>query len=126
MNFEFLEFIGPELLSCIFLYYDKFFLCVLRASSYWDLHLIQELHAIFSKPLEQLLSSETEVDEVAFTSIESIGTDIRVYIWSCSYAGETIFCVLFSCSSAYGGYHLKMGMLLNIRGSQDLLLESNK
>ncbi|KAL9399927.1 hypothetical protein Peur_008888 [Populus x canadensis] len=126
MNFKFLEFIGPELISCIFLYYDKFFLCVFRASSYWDLHLIQELYAIFSKPLEPLLSSKTEVDDVAFTSINSIGTDIRVYIWLCSYAGDYILCsIYFSCDSAYGGYHLKMSMLLNIRGSQDYFLETN-
>ncbi|KAF9676453.1 hypothetical protein SADUNF_Sadunf08G0003600 [Salix dunnii] len=37
-----------------------------------------ELNAIFSKPLKELLSSETEVDDAAFISIDSKGTDIRV------------------------------------------------
>jgi hypothetical protein len=40
--------------------------------------LLQELNAIFSKPLKELLSSETEVDDAAFISIDSKGTDIRV------------------------------------------------
>jgi hypothetical protein len=40
--------------------------------------LLQELNAIFSKPLKELLSTETEVDDAAFISIDSKGTDIRV------------------------------------------------
>ncbi|XP_073267121.1 uncharacterized protein [Populus alba] len=56
----------------------KIFQHVLWASPYWDLHLLQELNAIFSKPLKELLSSETEVDDAAFISIDSKGTDIRV------------------------------------------------
>ncbi|XP_061984776.1 uncharacterized protein LOC133704055 isoform X2 [Populus nigra] len=39
---------------------------------------LKELNAIFSKPLKELLSSETEVDDAAFISIDSKGTDIRV------------------------------------------------
>lgn len=39
---------------------------------------IQELNAIFSKPLKELLSLENEVDDVALISIDSKGTDIRV------------------------------------------------
>ncbi|KAG6760598.1 hypothetical protein POTOM_037121 [Populus tomentosa] len=52
--------------------------CTLWASLYWDLHLLQELNAIFSKLLKELLSSDTEVDDAAFISIDSKGTDIRV------------------------------------------------
>lgn len=38
----------------------------------------QELNAIFSKPLKELLSVEAEVDDAALISIDSKGTDIRV------------------------------------------------
>lgn len=33
---------------------------------------------MFSKPLKELLSLESEVDDAAFISIDSKGTDIRV------------------------------------------------
>ncbi|KAK3035549.1 hypothetical protein RJ639_034754 [Escallonia herrerae] len=39
---------------------------------------LKELNAMFSKPLKELLSMETEVDDAAFISIDSKGTDIRV------------------------------------------------
>ncbi|KAK9281745.1 hypothetical protein L1049_004650 [Liquidambar formosana] len=39
---------------------------------------LKELNAIFSKPLKELLSAETEVDDAALISIDSKGTDIRV------------------------------------------------
>ncbi|XP_062157361.1 uncharacterized protein LOC133864932 isoform X2 [Alnus glutinosa] len=39
---------------------------------------LKELNAIFSKPLKELLSTETEVDDAALISIDSKGTDIRV------------------------------------------------
>ncbi|KAJ0007495.1 hypothetical protein Pint_30543 [Pistacia integerrima] len=39
---------------------------------------LKELNAIFSKPLRELLSMETEVDDAALISIDSKGTDIRV------------------------------------------------
>ncbi|XP_044495386.1 uncharacterized protein LOC123218176 isoform X2 [Mangifera indica] len=39
---------------------------------------LKELNAIFSKPLRELLSIETEVDDAALISIDSKGTDIRV------------------------------------------------
>ncbi|VFQ92527.1 unnamed protein product [Cuscuta campestris] len=39
---------------------------------------LKELNALFSKPLKDLLSRETEVDDVALISIDSKGTDIRV------------------------------------------------
>ncbi|KAG9449218.1 hypothetical protein H6P81_009183 [Aristolochia fimbriata] len=39
---------------------------------------LKELNAIFSKPLKELLSSETEIDDAALISIDSKGTDIRV------------------------------------------------
>ncbi|XP_057814401.1 uncharacterized protein LOC131028181 isoform X1 [Cryptomeria japonica] len=39
---------------------------------------LKELNAMFSKPLKELLSRETEVDDAAFISIDSKGTDIRV------------------------------------------------
>ncbi|KAK1291047.1 hypothetical protein QJS10_CPB18g00103 [Acorus calamus] len=39
---------------------------------------LKELNAIFSKPLKEFLSSETEVDDAALISIDSKGTDIRV------------------------------------------------
>ncbi|XP_058068175.1 uncharacterized protein LOC131217282 isoform X2 [Magnolia sinica] len=39
---------------------------------------LKELNAIFSKPLKELLSTETEIDDAAFISIDSKGTDIRV------------------------------------------------
>ncbi|KAL9228446.1 hypothetical protein vseg_004029 [Gypsophila vaccaria] len=39
---------------------------------------LKELNAIFSKPLRELLSSETEVDDAALISIDSKGTDVRV------------------------------------------------
>ncbi|WOK96334.1 hypothetical protein Cni_G05041 [Canna indica] len=39
---------------------------------------LKELNAIFSKPLKELLSVETELDDAAFISIDSKGTDIRV------------------------------------------------
>ncbi|EEF43557.1 uncharacterized protein LOC8286236 [Ricinus communis] len=41
-------------------------------------HNLKELNAIFSKPLKELLSTETEVDDAALISIDSKGTDIRV------------------------------------------------
>ncbi|XP_024018470.1 uncharacterized protein LOC21393761 [Morus notabilis] len=39
---------------------------------------LKELNAIFSKPLKELLSTETEVDDAALISIDSKGVDIRV------------------------------------------------
>ncbi|XP_050219709.1 uncharacterized protein LOC126670096 [Mercurialis annua] len=39
---------------------------------------LKELNAIFSKPLKELLSTETEVDDAALISIDSKGTDVRV------------------------------------------------
>ncbi|KAI4355899.1 hypothetical protein L6164_004628 [Bauhinia variegata] len=39
---------------------------------------LKELNAMFSKPLKELLSKETEVDDAALISIDSKGTDIRV------------------------------------------------
>ncbi|KAJ4826385.1 hypothetical protein Tsubulata_026127 [Turnera subulata] len=39
---------------------------------------LKELNVIFSKPLRELMSSETEVDDAALISIDSRGTDIRV------------------------------------------------
>jgi len=38
----------------------------------------QELNAIFSKPLKEMLSTEIEVDDAALISIDSKGTDVRV------------------------------------------------
>eukprot|EP00252_Welwitschia_mirabilis_P026304 TRINITY_DN8572_c0_g2_i3.p1 TRINITY_DN8572_c0_g2~~TRINITY_DN8572_c0_g2_i3.p1 ORF type:complete len:123 (-),score=28.51 TRINITY_DN8572_c0_g2_i3:335-703(-) len=39
---------------------------------------LKELNAIFSNPLRELLSAETDVDDVSLISIDSRGTDIRV------------------------------------------------
>ncbi|XP_043713991.1 uncharacterized protein LOC122662427 [Telopea speciosissima] len=39
---------------------------------------LKELNAMFSKPLRELLSTEIEVDDAAFISVDSKGTDIRV------------------------------------------------
>uniref|UniRef100_A0A1J3HMM7 CREG-like beta-barrel domain-containing protein n=1 Tax=Noccaea caerulescens TaxID=107243 RepID=A0A1J3HMM7_NOCCA len=39
---------------------------------------LKELNAIFSKPLRELLSVETEVDDAALISIDSKGIDVRV------------------------------------------------
>lgn len=39
---------------------------------------LKELNLIFSKPLRELLSLESEVDDVSLISIDSKGTDIRV------------------------------------------------
>ncbi|KAF8046312.1 hypothetical protein N665_3854s0005 [Sinapis alba] len=39
---------------------------------------LKELNAIFSKPLRELLSSESEVDDAALISIDSKGIDVRV------------------------------------------------
>uniref|UniRef100_A0A0C9S893 TSA: Wollemia nobilis Ref_Wollemi_Transcript_11996_1886 transcribed RNA sequence n=1 Tax=Wollemia nobilis TaxID=56998 RepID=A0A0C9S893_9CONI len=39
---------------------------------------LKELNALFSKPLRELLATETEVDDAALISIDSKGTDIRV------------------------------------------------
>ncbi|ONI15001.1 hypothetical protein PRUPE_3G020500 [Prunus persica] len=39
---------------------------------------LKELNAIFSKPLKELLSAESEVDDAALISIDSKGTDVRV------------------------------------------------
>ncbi|KAL8136948.1 hypothetical protein V2J09_002949 [Rumex salicifolius] len=39
---------------------------------------LKELNAIFSKPLKELLSMESEVDDAALISIDSKGTDVRV------------------------------------------------
>lgn len=39
---------------------------------------LKELNAIFSRPLKDVLSSESEVDDVALISIDSKGIDIRV------------------------------------------------
>eukprot|EP00249_Psilotum_nudum_P014120 c24680_g1_i1 orf=151-1446(+) len=39
---------------------------------------LKELNARFSKPLKEMLSVETEVDDAALISIDSKGTDIRV------------------------------------------------
>lgn len=52
--------------------------CVVWAWLDLDLYLLQELNAIFSKPLKELMSAETEVDDAALISIDSKGTDIRV------------------------------------------------
>ncbi|CAF1931735.1 BnaC05g30850D [Brassica napus] len=41
-------------------------------------HNLKELNAIFSKPLRELLSSESEVDDAALISIDSKGIDVRV------------------------------------------------
>ncbi|KAG2243116.1 hypothetical protein Bca52824_095049 [Brassica carinata] len=40
--------------------------------------LLMELNAIFSKPLRELLSTESEVDDAALISIDSRGIDVRV------------------------------------------------
>eukprot|EP00252_Welwitschia_mirabilis_P026306 TRINITY_DN8572_c0_g3_i1.p1 TRINITY_DN8572_c0_g3~~TRINITY_DN8572_c0_g3_i1.p1 ORF type:complete len:356 (-),score=67.58 TRINITY_DN8572_c0_g3_i1:276-1343(-) len=48
---------------------------------------LEELNAEFSKPLRDLLSTETEVDDVSLISIDGRGTDIRVRQgaqWACS------------------------------------------
>ncbi|KAL2932759.1 Zinc finger and BTB domain-containing protein 9 [Bienertia sinuspersici] len=39
---------------------------------------VQELNAIFSKPLKELLSTKIEVDDAALISIDSRGIDVRV------------------------------------------------
>ncbi|GAV56646.1 Pyrid_oxidase_2 domain-containing protein, partial [Cephalotus follicularis] len=39
---------------------------------------LKELNAMFSKPLKELLSAETEIDDAALISIDSKGTDVRV------------------------------------------------
>ncbi|KAJ4897731.1 Pyridoxamine 5'-phosphate oxidase family protein [Raphanus sativus] len=39
---------------------------------------LKELNAIFSKPLRELLSSESEVDDAALISIDSKGIDVRL------------------------------------------------
>ncbi|KAJ6846512.1 uncharacterized protein M6B38_281895 [Iris pallida] len=39
---------------------------------------LKELNALFSRPLREILSTEEEIDDVAFISIDSKGTDIRV------------------------------------------------
>ncbi|OWM69504.1 hypothetical protein CDL15_Pgr013965 [Punica granatum] len=39
---------------------------------------LKELNSIFSKPLKELLSAESEVDDAALISIDSKGTDVRV------------------------------------------------
>ncbi|CAN8270340.1 unnamed protein product [Cochlearia groenlandica] len=39
---------------------------------------LKELNAVFSKPLRELLSSETEVDDAALISIDSKGIDVRI------------------------------------------------
>ncbi|GJQ96278.1 FMN-binding split barrel containing protein [Tanacetum coccineum] len=39
---------------------------------------LKELNAIFSKPIKELLSLETDVDDAALISIDSKGTDVRV------------------------------------------------
>ncbi|KAJ0250364.1 Pyridoxamine 5'-phosphate oxidase family protein [Hirschfeldia incana] len=39
---------------------------------------LKELNAIFSKPLRELLSTESEVDDAAIISVDSKGIDIRV------------------------------------------------
>ncbi|KAL3825016.1 hypothetical protein ACJIZ3_021045 [Penstemon smallii] len=39
---------------------------------------LKELNAIFSKPLKELLSKETEIDDAALISIDSRGVDVRV------------------------------------------------
>ncbi|KAF6167885.1 hypothetical protein GIB67_027663 [Kingdonia uniflora] len=41
-------------------------------------HVPEELNAIFSKPLIELLSTEIEIDDAALISIDSKGVDIRV------------------------------------------------
>ncbi|KAJ4887053.1 Pyridoxamine 5'-phosphate oxidase family protein [Raphanus sativus] len=41
-------------------------------------HNLKELNAIFSKPLRELLSTESEVDDAALISIDSKGIDVRV------------------------------------------------
>ncbi|ONK78874.1 uncharacterized protein A4U43_C01F460 [Asparagus officinalis] len=40
--------------------------------------ILKELNALFSKSLKEILSTEEEVDDAAFISIDSKGTDIRV------------------------------------------------
>jgi len=42
------------------------------------MHSMQELNAIFSKPLREVLSSEGEIDDAALISVDSKGIDIRV------------------------------------------------
>lgn len=58
------------------------FCFIFSSPANWDLIsfslCLQELNAIFSKPLKELLSLESEVDDAAFISIDSKGTDIRV------------------------------------------------
>nr|XP_018676837.1 PREDICTED: uncharacterized protein LOC103973132 isoform X1 [Musa acuminata subsp. malaccensis] len=39
---------------------------------------LKELNAIFSKPIKDILSTETEIDDAAFISVDSKGTDVRV------------------------------------------------
>lgn len=39
---------------------------------------LQELNSVFSKPIKELLSAESEVDDAALISIDSKGIDIRV------------------------------------------------
>lgn len=41
-------------------------------------HYLKELNAAFSKPLKELLSAETEVDDAAIISLDSKGIDVRV------------------------------------------------
>ncbi|KAG0447411.1 hypothetical protein HPP92_028336 [Vanilla planifolia] len=40
---------------------------------------LKELNAIFSKPLKEILSTEGEIDDAALISVDSKGTDIRVW-----------------------------------------------
>ena len=40
--------------------------------------LLQELNEIFSKPLKDLMSTETKVDDAALISIDSKGVDVQV------------------------------------------------
>ncbi|WOL19020.1 hypothetical protein Cni_G27817 [Canna indica] len=39
---------------------------------------LKELNAIFSKPLKEMLSTKAEIDDAAFISVDSKGTDVRV------------------------------------------------
>ncbi|GMN66661.1 hypothetical protein TIFTF001_035717 [Ficus carica] len=64
---------------------------------------LKELNAIFSKPLKELLSTETEVDDAALISIDSKGIDIRVRQGAQA-------CISFS--STFKGFHLMKDMLL--------------
>lgn len=60
---------------------------VILSCTEFSILFLQELNAIFSKPLKELLSKEAEVDDAAFISIDSKGVDIRVR------QGAQVFCL---------------------------------